>query len=113
LLRLLQKYEALFDGTLVGNKWNTDPVNMKLCKNAKPASSRYYPVPKIIKETFRKELLCLGNIGVLTKSNSSIEGPHQLQTIVVSFSGEISSRTFHEYVVRVVPGLYKCIAKVY
>jgi hypothetical protein len=55
LLRLLQKYEALFDGMM--GKWNTDPVNIELRKDAKPVSSRYYPVPKINKETFRKELL--------------------------------------------------------
>jgi hypothetical protein len=37
LFRLLQKYEALFDGTL--GKWNTDPVNIELCEDAKPVSS--------------------------------------------------------------------------
>jgi hypothetical protein len=69
LLRLLQKYEALFDGTL--GKWNTDPVNIELSKDAKPVSSQYYPVPKINKETFRKELLCLVDIGVLTPVQDS------------------------------------------
>jgi hypothetical protein len=38
LLRLLQKYKALFDGTLVG-KWNTDPVNIELQEDAQPVSS--------------------------------------------------------------------------
>jgi hypothetical protein len=52
LLWLLQKYEALFDGTL--GKWNTDPVNIELCKDAKPVSSRYYPVPKIKKKLLEK-----------------------------------------------------------
>jgi hypothetical protein len=69
LLRLLQKYEALFDGTL--GKWNTDPVNIELREDAKPVSSRYYPVPKINKETFRKELLRLVDIGVLTPVQDS------------------------------------------
>jgi hypothetical protein len=44
LLRLLQKYEALFDGML--GKWNTDPVNIELREDAKPVSSRFYPVPR-------------------------------------------------------------------
>jgi hypothetical protein len=52
LLRLLQKYEALFDGTL--GKWNTDPVNIELREDAKPVSSRYYPVPKITKKPLEK-----------------------------------------------------------
>jgi hypothetical protein len=69
LLRLLQKYEALFDGTL--GKWNTDPVNIELREDAKPVSSRYYPVPKINKETFRKELFRLVDIGVLTPVQDS------------------------------------------
>jgi Reverse transcriptase (RNA-dependent DNA polymerase). len=74
LLRLLQKYEALFDGTL--GKWNTDPVNIELREDAKPVSSRYYPVPKINKETFRKELLRLVDIGVLTPVQDSEWGTH-------------------------------------
>jgi Reverse transcriptase (RNA-dependent DNA polymerase). len=69
LLRLLQKYEALYDGTL--GKWDTDPVNIELHEDAKPVSSQYYPVPKINKETFRKELLCLVDIGVLTPVQDS------------------------------------------
>jgi hypothetical protein len=52
-------------------KWNTDPVNIELGEDAKPVSSRYYPVPKINKETFRKELLCLVDIGVLTPVQDS------------------------------------------
>jgi hypothetical protein len=69
LLRLLRKYEALFDGTL--GKWNTDPVNIELREDLIPVSSRYYPVPKINKETFRKELLHLVDIGVLTPVQDS------------------------------------------
>jgi Reverse transcriptase (RNA-dependent DNA polymerase). len=69
LLHLLQKYEALFDGTL--GKWNTDPVNIELREDAKPVSSRNYPVPKINKETFRKDLLRLVDIGVLTPVQDS------------------------------------------
>jgi hypothetical protein len=53
-------------------KWNTDPVNIELVsKDAKPVSSRYYSVPKINKETFRKELLWLVDIGVLTPVQDS------------------------------------------
>jgi hypothetical protein len=66
LIKLLQKNEELFDGML-GKKWNTEPVHIELHEYAKPVSSRYYPVTKINKETFRIELNCLVGIAVLTQ----------------------------------------------
>jgi hypothetical protein len=69
LLKLLRKYEDLFDGTL--GKWNTDPVDIELRADSKPVSSRYYPVPRINKETFKKELMRLVAIGVLTPVQQS------------------------------------------
>lgn len=69
LLKLLQKYEILFDGTL--GKWGGEPVRIKLKPDAKPFSSRFYPIPHINKETFRKELERLVRLGVLTKVKQS------------------------------------------
>jgi hypothetical protein len=57
------EFEELFDGTL-GN-WKTEPVELELNKGEKPHSSRYHPMPRIHKATFKKELLRLCDIGVL------------------------------------------------
>ena len=72
LYKLLKEYEDLFDGTL--GKWNTEPVHVEMKPDAKPSSSRYYPVPHINKETFRKELMRLVDIGVLTPVQESRYG---------------------------------------
>jgi hypothetical protein len=64
LLSLLKDFEDLFDGTL--GKWDTDPIDIETKPNHKPSSARYYLVPKINKATFKKELLRLIEIGVLT-----------------------------------------------
>jgi len=63
LHELLYKFEDLFDGTL--GCWETNPVKLELKEGEKPHNSRYYPMPRIHKETFRKELLRLCEIGVL------------------------------------------------
>ena len=57
LLRLLQDFEDLFDGTL--GDWATEPVNLYIKPVSKPFNSRYYLVPIINKKTFCKELKCL------------------------------------------------------
>ena len=49
---ILEYFEDLFDGTLVD--WDTDPVELELKKGSKPFNSKYYPVPRINKETFPK-----------------------------------------------------------
>ena len=54
LLSLLEYFEDLFDGTL--GDWDTEPIDLELNPYFKPFNSRYYPVPRINKETFRKEL---------------------------------------------------------
>ena len=64
LLNLLKDFEYLFDGTL--GDWATEHVDLELNPDSKPFNSRYYPVPRINKETFRKELKLLVEIGVLT-----------------------------------------------
>jgi hypothetical protein len=72
LLSLLEDFEDIFDGTL--GHWQTKPVEIELKPGAKPYSGRYYPVPKINKETFKRELLRLVNIGVLDRVEQSEYG---------------------------------------
>ena len=72
LLDLLKEFEDLFDGTL--GQWNTAPVEIELKPDAKPVSARWYPVPHINKETFRKELMRLVEIGVLDPVQESEYG---------------------------------------
>ena len=66
---LTEDLEDLFDGTL-GN-WDTEPVNLELKPDYKPFNIIYYPVPRINKETFLKELKLLVEIGVLTSVQMS------------------------------------------
>ena len=69
LLKLLKKYEKLFDGTL--GDWKIDPVKLELNPDAKPVHSRAFPVPHIRKETFRKELKRMVKLGILRKDSDS------------------------------------------
>ena len=50
LLRLLQYFEDLFDGTL--GYWDTEPVDLELKPGSKDFNSKYYPVYRNNKETF-------------------------------------------------------------
>ncbi len=63
LLALLLKYKELFDGML--GDWKLPPVTIELKEGAKPYHGRPYPIPKIHKATFMKEIDCLIVIGVL------------------------------------------------
>ena len=54
LLSILDEFYDLFDGTL--GDWATEPVKLELKPDSKLFNSRYYPVPRINKETFKKEL---------------------------------------------------------
>ena len=62
----------MFDGTL--GDWYTEPVDLELNPDSKPFNSRYYPVHRINKETLRKELKSLVEIGVLTPVQQSQYG---------------------------------------
>ena len=64
LLSLLEDFKDLFGGNL--GDWATETVNLEIKPCSKPFNNRYYPVPRINKETFRKELKRLVEIGVLT-----------------------------------------------
>ena len=52
LLKLLQKYETLFDGPL--GTWKGVKCNLELKPGAKPYYGRPYPVPKVYEEEFKK-----------------------------------------------------------
>ena len=69
LLGLLKRYETLFDGTL--GDWQTNPVKFNLQLGAKPYHGRAFPIPHIHKETLKKEVTRLVNLGVLKKQPSS------------------------------------------
>ena len=51
-LKLLQKFEECFDGTI--GTWKADPVDFKLKEDAKPIFLRPYTVSKVHKEMFKK-----------------------------------------------------------
>ena len=63
LLSLLEDFEDLFDGTL--GDWATEPVDLELNPYPKTFNSRYYPVPRTNKGTFRKDLKRIVEIGVI------------------------------------------------
>ena len=72
LLSLLEDFEDLFDVTL--GDWDTEPVDLELNPYYKPFNFKYYPVPRINKDNFRKYLICLVKIGVLTPLQQSQYG---------------------------------------
>ena len=58
LLKLMQKYEFLFDGTL--GTWNTKPYEIELKEGAKPYHTRPYPIAKINEKYFTmKSCVCV------------------------------------------------------
>ena len=59
----------MFDVTL--GDWDTDTVDLELNPDYKPFNCKYYLVPRINKESFRKELERLVKIGVLTMVQKS------------------------------------------
>ena len=70
LLKLLQKYETLFDGTL--GTWKTDPVELELKDpNEKPYHAKPYPVPQSQEKKLKEEINRLCEFGVLRKVNRS------------------------------------------
>ena len=54
LYELLLKYKSIFDGSL--GDWKTDPVELELKEGAEPHSQRHYPIPRIHREVFKKDL---------------------------------------------------------
>ena len=69
LLKLLRKYEDMFDGTL-GN-YTGSAYKIELQEGAKPYHAKPFPIPRIHEETLRKEVDRLVEIGVLKRINHS------------------------------------------
>ena len=70
LLRLIEYFDDLFDENI--GDWDPDTVKLELKPYYKPFNCKYYLVPRINKETFRKELKHLVKIGVLTTVQQSL-----------------------------------------
>ena len=62
----------MFDGTL--GDWDTESVDLDLNPDFKMFNNKYYPVPRIYKENFFKELNRLVKMGVLTPVQHSQYG---------------------------------------
>jgi len=63
LLTLLEEFEDLFDGTL--GEWETDPVSLELKPGIKPYAGKPYPIPRSQRDTLKKEVQRLCELGVL------------------------------------------------
>lgn len=63
LLKLLQKHEEMFEGKL--GEWKGEYVHFELRKDAKPFRGRPFQVPRIHRDTIKKEIKRLCEIGVL------------------------------------------------
>jgi hypothetical protein len=70
LLKLLQKYEHLFDGTL--GEFNMHPISLQLLdKGIKPVHARPYTVPRAVEQQLHTEIARLMDIGVLEEDYTS------------------------------------------
>ena len=69
LLKLLKKYEDLFDGTL--GMLTSTPYHIKLKDNVEPHHARPFSVPKIHELTLKSELDRLCELNVLKRVNRS------------------------------------------
>ncbi len=85
LLKLLTEFEDIFDGTL--GDWDTESVSLKLKEGEKPYHGRPLPTPKAHKETLKKEVQRLCELGVLKRQPESewalplLIVPKQKQTV--------------------------------
>jgi hypothetical protein len=68
-LKLLQKYEILFDGTL--GSWSNEEYHIDLKEGAQPYHARAFPILRIHMETLKAEVERLCKIGVLKRVNRS------------------------------------------
>ena len=69
MLKLLQIFEELFDGTLVIRK--TDVLELELKEDVKPICLHPYPVPKVHKKYSKKGVESLVLLGLLSVANDS------------------------------------------
>ncbi len=63
LLKVLQNFEPLFDGTL--GDWKTKPVSLPVKPGVTPYHGRAYPVPKVHLKVLKRDLQRLCDLGVL------------------------------------------------
>ena len=63
MLKLLQKYKELFDGTL--GDFQMDPVRFNLNLGAKPYHGKAFPIPHTHKVVFKKKVEPLVRLGML------------------------------------------------
>ena len=59
----------LFYGSL--GTWNTSPMDLESKDDAKPVCLLPYPVPRVHKSIFRKEVEIIVKIGVLKEANDA------------------------------------------
>ena len=69
LLKLLQKHETMFDGTL--RTYTGSKYKIELQEGATPYHAKAFPIPRIHEETLKKEVNRLVEIGVLKRINNS------------------------------------------
>ncbi len=69
LLRLLTKYQILFDGSL--GTWANEKLDIELKDNVYPYHAKPYPIPKAFEPTLKIEVQRLCTLGVLKKVNRS------------------------------------------
>ena len=69
LLKVLTRFESLFDGTL--GDWKTKPVSLPVKPGVTPYHGRAYRVPKVHLKVLKKELQRLCDLGVLEWQPSS------------------------------------------
>ncbi len=69
LLRLLNKYKHLFDGTL--GKWTGSEVELELIEGARPYHAKAFPLPRCHTDPLKMEVERLCQLGVLKKVNRS------------------------------------------
>ena len=69
LLHILEKFESVFNVTL--STWKTPPVNLDLKDDTTPMCSLPYPVTRVHKTMFRKEVKRLVKLGGLEEANDS------------------------------------------
>jgi hypothetical protein len=69
LLQLLKKYQSLFNVTL--GDWKTKPVSFQLKEGVSLYHVQAFPVPKIHKDTIKKEGERLCKLGVLERQPAS------------------------------------------
>ena len=63
LLKLLQEFKELFNGTL--GDWDCNPVSLQLKEGAQPYHGRPFLIPKMHVEVLKKEIQRLCNLVVL------------------------------------------------